>query len=210
MSLNAFAAIVWVLVGLVIALGVALYFVWRELRSMRIRDGAARAVADALRDGRDEEAVRELLSYLESAHGRLEALSQHARALDQAIERINERSQIFLQRVGILRFDAADDVSGKLSCALCVIDAHNNGFLIPTLSALDRSRAFVRSVREGKTDRELLPEEGEALKSAIAQPVVRAARHARPAPEPARAQPPEPEPAAVEAAADAADGADDA
>ncbi len=210
MSLNAFAAMVWGLVGLVIALGVALYFVWRELRGMRIRDGAARSVADALRDGRDEEAVRELLSYLESAHGRLEALSQHARALDQAIERINERSQIHLQRVGILRFDAADDVSGKLSCALCVLDAHNNGFLITTLYDLNRSRTFVRSVREGKTDRELLPEEAEALKSAMAQPVVRAARHARPAPEPARAQPPEPEPAAVEAAADATDGTDDA
>ncbi|HCA47924.1 MAG TPA: hypothetical protein DEP45_11415, partial [Armatimonadetes bacterium] len=119
---------------------------------------------------------------------------------------INERAQVHLQRVGILRFDAADDVSGKLSCALCVLDAHNNGFLITTLYDLNRSRTFVRAVREAKTDRELLPEEADALKSAMAQPIVRPARHARPAPEPE----PEPEPEAVEAAADAADGTDDA
>ena len=192
MTTTALTLTVGILGVLVIALGVILGLLWRTVRGMRVESGTARSVADALRDGRDEDAVRELLDYLESVHGRMEVLSQHARALDEALERMAERSRGNLQRVGVYRFDASDDVSGKLSCALCVLDAHNTGFLITTLYDLSRSRTFVRAVRDGKTDRELLPEEAEALKAAMAVPAVRPA----PATPPATATPAAPEPVA--------------
>jgi hypothetical protein len=140
---------------------------------MRVEPGTARSVADALRDGRDEEAVRELLEYLEGAHGRIEALSKHARELDQALQRFNDRGKGHLQRVGVVRFDASSEVSGGLSCALCVLDAHSNGFLITTLYDLSHSRTFVRAVRNGKTDRELLPEEADALDAALSPATAR-------------------------------------
>ena len=205
MTTTALTITVGILAALVIALGVALQMLWREVRGMRIESGTARSVATALRDGRDEDAVRELLDYLEKAHGRMEALSQHARALDEALERINERSRGHLQRVGVYRFDASDDVSGKLSCALCVLDAHNTGFLITTLYDLNRSRTFVRAVRDGKTDRELLPEDAEALKLAVAATPVRSAQAVTPAPAVAAASQ-----AAPEAAPEAPEGSDDA
>lgn len=176
MTITALTIAVAVLAALVIALGIMLFMLRREVHDMRFDAATAQAVADALRDGRDEEAIRELLGYLESAHGRLEALSRHARALDEALQQSNERSRIHLQRVGVNRFDASDDVSGKLSCALCVLDAHNDGFLITTLYDLNRSRTFVRAVRDGRTDRELLPEEADALQAAIAAAPVRPAR----------------------------------
>lgn len=167
MSTTALTITVAALAALVIALGVALYLLRREVQGMRIESGTARAVADALRDGRDEEAIRELLDYLEAAHERIEALSQHARALDETLQRFRERSKSHLQRTGVVRFDASDDVSGGLSCALCVLDAHNQGFLITTLYDLSHARTFVRAVRDGKTQRELLPEEAEALQAAM-------------------------------------------
>lgn len=183
MTTTALTITVGVLAALVIALGVALYLLWREVSGMRIESGTARSVAAALRDGRDEEAVRELLDYLEGAHGRMEALSEHARALDEALEHISARLRGHLQRVGVHRFDASEDVSGKLSCALCVLDAHNTGFLVTTLYDLNRSRTFVRAVREGRTDRELLPEEAEALKAAMAAPLRTAEATPGPSPE---------------------------
>ncbi|MFO8082678.1 MAG: DUF4446 family protein [Armatimonadota bacterium] len=207
MSVTALTVIVAVLGAIVIALAVAFFLLRREVVEMRVGSATARSVADALRDGRDEEAVRELLAYLEGAHARIEALSDHARALDETLQRFNERSKSHLQRIGVVRFDASDDVSAGLSCALCVLDAHNAGFLVTTLYDLNRSRTFVRAVRNGRTDRELLPEEAEALEAA------KAATPARPAPPPRDTQaipaaPPEPAPA--EPASDAPEGSDDA
>jgi hypothetical protein len=167
MTTTALTIAVAVLAALVIALAVVVYALRREVIDMRIESGTARAVADALRDGRDEEAVRELLHYLEGAHGRIEALSKHARELDEALQRFHERSKRHLQRVGVVRFDASDEVSGGLSCALCALDAHSHGFLITTLYDLSRSRTFVRAIRNGSADRELLPEEAEALQAAL-------------------------------------------
>lgn len=206
MSTTALTIVVGILTALVIALGVAVHLLRREVHGMRIESGTARSVADALRDGRDEEAVRELLEYLEGAHGRMEALSQHARGLDEALGRFRERARGHLQRVGVVRFDASDDVSGNLSCALCVLDGLNHGFLITTLYDLSRSRTFVRAVRDGKTDRELLPEEAKALKAALSAPAGRVGRPDS-APRPAAGAPPEPTP---EATAKPSEGPDDA
>jgi hypothetical protein len=89
-----------------------------------------------------------------------------------------------------VRFDASDEVSGGLSCALCVLDAHNNGFLVTNLYDLSHSRTFVRAVRAGRTQRELLPEEGEALEAAMQA-------------EPVRTQPTESSPSEAEGADDA-------
>jgi hypothetical protein len=197
MTTTALTVIVAILAALVIALGVVFFLLRREVVEMRIESATARSVADALRDGRDEEAVRELLAYLEGAHTRIEALSSHARALDETLQRFNERSKGHLQRIGVVRFDASDDVSAGLSCALCVLDVNDSGFLITALYDLNRSRTFVRAVRNGRTDRELLPEEAEALEAA------KAATPTRPAPQPRDTQ-------AIEPASDTPEGSDDA
>ncbi|MFP4249623.1 MAG: DUF4446 family protein [Armatimonadota bacterium] len=215
MSVTALTVIVAVLAALVIALGVAFFLLRREVIEMRIESATARSVADALRDGRDEEAVRELLAYLEGAHSRIEALSSHARALDETLQRFSERSKSHLQRIGVVRFDASDDVSAGLSCALCVLDANDTGFLITTLYDLNRSRTFVRAVRGGRTDRELLPEEAEALESARAAPPGPRAQNSRKrqAPEaasPVGASPPAGPPGADERSPDADEGPADA
>ncbi len=213
MTTTTLTIIVAVLAALVIALGVAVYTLWREVNEMRIESGTARSVAEALRDGRDEDAVRELMEYLEGAHERLESLSRHARETDRTLERFAERARGHLQKLGVVRFDASGDVSGGLSCALCVLDAHNNGFLITTLYDLSHSRTFLRAIRDGKTDRDLLPEEAEALEDAMAGGPIRVER---PSPSGEAVEPAEDvrEPArpseSTEEAAPAADGADDA
>lgn len=166
MSTGALTVAFVVIALLLIGLAVAVYLLYREIVRLRFDAPTASAVAEALRDGRDEEAVRELLAYLEAAHERMEKLAQHTRALDESIEGLRRRSRTHMQRLGVVRFDASDDVSGGLSRALCVLDEEGNGFLVTTLYDLERSRTFVRAVNGGKTDRELLEPEREALKEA--------------------------------------------
>ncbi|MGC9318066.1 MAG: DUF4446 family protein, partial [Armatimonadota bacterium] len=147
MSTTALTIALAVLAALVIALTVAIAVLRREQRRMRYDSPSAEAVAAALRDGRSEEAIGELLGYLEAAHQRMEALAQHARDIDEALRAFRDRSRSHLQRLGVVRFDASESVSGRLSCALCVLDAHGDGFLVTTLYDLERSRTFVRGVR---------------------------------------------------------------
>lgn len=144
MSVTALTIAVAVLAALVIALAVAVYLLHREQRRMRITDPTARAVAEALRSGEDERAIVELLGYLEGVNGRVHALGEHARALDARLAEYRDRAHTHLQRIGVVRFDASDSVSGRLSCALAILDAYNHGFLITTLYDLERSRVFVR------------------------------------------------------------------
>ncbi|MGD9496992.1 MAG: DUF4446 family protein [Armatimonadota bacterium] len=157
-----------VLGALVSALAVAVELLWREQRRGRIADPTAHAVADALRAGQDERALGELLGYLEDVNARVQALAEHARTLDAALAQLRERSRSHLQRVGVVRFDASESVSGRLSCALCILDAQANGFLITTLYDLEHSRTFVRAVRAGRTAKELLEAERQALQMALA------------------------------------------
>ncbi len=150
----------------VVALAAAVALLYREVSGRRFESSTASSVAAALRDGRDEDAVQELLQYLEDAHERMERLADHARSLDEVLDRFRERSRAHLRRTGVVRFDASESVSGGLSCALCVLDADSNGFLVTTLYDLERSRTFVREVKKGRTDRELLDPEQEALEKA--------------------------------------------
>lgn len=189
MSATALTIAVGVLAALVIALAVAVYLLHREQRRMRITDPTARAVADALRSGEDERAVAELLGYLESVNGRVHSLAEHARALDAALAEYRDRAHAHLQRIGVVRFDASDSVSGRLSCALAILDAYNHGFLITTLYDLERSRVFVRGIRAGKADRELLDEEAQALAMAMAGGLSAQAQASAPAPTPVAGPP---------------------
>lgn len=156
-----------VLAALVVALCVAVWMLWRGHRAMRFEDATAASVADALRDGRDEEAIAELLEYLQRLNERANRLGEHARELDRAASQMRERMKSHLQRIGVVRFDASDDVSGRLSCALCILDANDTGFLITTLYDRERSRTFIRAVRAGRCERELLDPERQALEMAM-------------------------------------------
>jgi len=167
MSTTALTIAFAVLAALVVALAVAVVLLHREQRRRRFDEPTVRAVADALQGGRDEEALTQLLEYLEGLTGRVNSLAEHARALDQTLERFRDRSRAHLQRIGVVRFDAGESVSGRLSCALAILDAHDSGFLITTLYDLERSRTFVRAVKAGRTDKELLEPEREALDMAV-------------------------------------------
>lgn len=163
MSATALTIAVAALAALTIALAIALVLLYREQRRMRFDDPTARAVAEALRAGDDEAALAELLGYLERLTERVNAQAAHLRELDEALTTFRRQSRAHLQRIGLVRFDASESVSGQLSRALCVLDAEDNGFLITTLYDLEHSRTFVRPVTAGRTDKALLDEEREAL-----------------------------------------------
>lgn len=72
-----------------------------------------------------------------------------------------------LSKIGIVNFDAFDDVHGKQSFSIAVLNQYNDGFVISSLYGSRASSAYVRSVREGKSETVLLDEEKEAIEKAM-------------------------------------------
>lgn len=156
-----------VIAGVAIAIVLALAAIAMSLLALRqahakpkVAGSPLERMAAALEVGDDENAAQELVEYLAAVHERVENIQAEAVSL-------RERSRHPLQKLGMVRFDAADDISGGMSCALAALDADNNGFILTTLYTRERSRIFVRKMTAGKTDHELLDEEAEALQEAL-------------------------------------------
>jgi len=57
-----------------------------------------------------------------------------------------------LSRVGIVRFDAYQDLGGRQSTAVAFLNALEDGVIITTVVSRDFARMYVKLVRDGKSD----------------------------------------------------------
>ncbi len=88
-------------------------------------------------------------------------------ALLERISSCDRKINMSLSKTGIVNFDAFDDVFGKQSFALAILNQYNTGFVITSLYGNSSSNAYVREIKEGKSAIPLLEEEQEAVKKAI-------------------------------------------
>ena len=71
-----------------------------------------------------------------------------------------------LSRVGIVRFDAYQDLGGRQSTAVAFLNSRADGVVITTVVSRDFARMYVKMLREGTPDIPLAPEETEAVDQA--------------------------------------------
>ena len=75
-------------------------------------------------------------------------------------------SNISLKKIGLVNFDAFDDVTGKLSFALAILNNNNDGIILTSLYGHNSCNTYVREVVNGETPVKLLEEEKTALNEA--------------------------------------------
>ena len=75
-------------------------------------------------------------------------------------------SNISLKKIGIVNFDAFDDVKGNLSFALAILNNNNDGFILTSLYGHNSCNTYVREIVGGEPAIKLLNEENEALEKA--------------------------------------------
>ena len=75
-------------------------------------------------------------------------------------------SNISLKKIGLVNFDAFDDVTGKLSFALAILNNNNDGIILTSLYGHNSCNTYVREVVGGETSIKLLNEEKAALNKA--------------------------------------------
>lgn len=89
------------------------------------------------------------------------------------IERLDRKQQQFehklqgcVQKVGIIRFNAYNDISGDLSYAMAVLDEYNNGLVLSGLISRTDMRCYAKAIINNTSTHVLTEEEQLALKTA--------------------------------------------
>ena len=87
----------------------------------------------------------------------------------QAIRKINEEMMTNFQKVGIVKYDAFNEMGGKLSFAITLLDGNNSGYIINSMHSREGCYNYVKEIVKGESYIELSEEEAESLDKAIFQ-----------------------------------------
>ena len=83
------------------------------------------------------------------------------------IDTLKETILKVYQKFGMEKYDAFNEMGGKLSFSLAMLDQRNNGFLLTTVHNTGSSYTYVKEIVDGKSEINLSEEEAKALDKAI-------------------------------------------
>lgn len=72
-----------------------------------------------------------------------------------------------LQKVGIIKYDAFNQMGGKLSFSLALLDENNDGFILNSVHSAEGCYSYIKQVKNGECDILLGKEEQQALDMAM-------------------------------------------
>ncbi len=90
---------------------------------------------------------------------------QTSQRLDVAEHRIDGA----IAHSGLVRYDAYNEMSGRQSTSIALLDARKTGVILSSIHHRDQARLYAKGVREGVGELELSPEEAEALRVAMGE-----------------------------------------
>lgn len=79
---------------------------------------------------------------------------------------IDENDKRHIQKVGLVRFNPFSELGGDHSFCLAILDDRDTGVVITGLHTRERTRVYMKDVKNGKSDFELSSEERRAVSNA--------------------------------------------
>ncbi|MDY5540051.1 MAG: DUF4446 family protein [Lachnospiraceae bacterium] len=119
---------------------------------------------DSFMRGKDAESLEETMVEIIAELERLNASDIQKR---RDIKRINDNLMITYQKQGIVKYDAFNEMGGKLSFALALLDKNNNGFIINSMHSREGCYTYIKEIVKGESYILLGEEERQALEKAI-------------------------------------------
>lgn len=110
---------------------------------------------------------RELRRELEVRDKAIHDLEQAARVLYANDRRQQAYAERRLGRVDLVRFDAFEDVGGRLSFSCAILDDHGDGVVVTSINGRRDTRVYAKPVRGGASTFTLSAEEAEAIDRAM-------------------------------------------
>jgi hypothetical protein len=134
----------------------------QTLRLRRVRADQRAVLGDQDRDlvahaAQLEQEFQSLHGYVEDAMGKLHDRMGHA----------EQRLDGSIAYRGLVRYDAYNEMSGRQSTSIALLDASRSGVVLSSIHHRDQARLYTKQVRGGKGELELSPEEQEAVRLAL-------------------------------------------
>ena len=114
-----------------------------------------------------DDALRGILEGHARGIQRLEAAIRALHATDQGQRQLIESA---VRHVGLVRYDAFEDVGGRLSFSCALLDDHGNGVVITSINGRQDTRVYAKPIVDGRSGYNLSTEEEEAIRQALARP----------------------------------------
>ncbi|MGQ0670569.1 MAG: DUF4446 family protein [Actinomycetota bacterium] len=138
--------------------------------------GLLALIFGALGQGRSRE-PRGPIQLDEGLRGILEGHAGSIRRLESAVRTLNRTDrrqegliQAAVRHVGLVRYDAFEDVGGRLSFSCAMLDDHGDGVVITSINGRQDTRVYAKPIADGKSAYNLSTEEDEAIRQALAGP----------------------------------------
>lgn len=110
----------------------------------------------------------------DTLRGVLQGQAEHVQRLERAIRALHaadKKQQAGIdgsvRNVGLLRYDAFEDVGGRLSFSCALLDANGNGVVLTSINGRQETRVYAKPVTGGTSAHNLSLEEEEAIRRAL-------------------------------------------
>jgi hypothetical protein len=110
---------------------------------------------------------KELRDILEDQANALHALEQAARALHGTDQRQQGLLEEATRHVALVRYDAFEDVGGRLSFSCALLDDAANGVVITSINGRQDTRVYAKPIVSGTSSFSLSVEEEDAIAQAM-------------------------------------------
>jgi hypothetical protein len=154
------------IVALAAAGGALLALLWLIVLSVKLRRLRA-AQRTVLGDG-DTDLVRHAATLQDAFVQLRDWVEETAGRLDERMQTAEHRLDGCVAYTSLVRYDAYNEMSGRQSSTLALLDSHRTGVVVSSILHRDQARVYVKQVREGASEVELSPEEQEAIETAMA------------------------------------------
>jgi hypothetical protein len=83
--------------------------------------------------------------------------------LRSEVQTLSDDLAVSLRRLGVVRYDAFDDMGGRLSWSLALLDDSGTGVVLTSIHGRSDARTYAKPVSSWASEQSLSPEEGEAI-----------------------------------------------
>jgi Protein of unknown function (DUF4446) len=154
------------IVALAAAGAAALALIWLVALSIKLR--RLRAAQRTVLGAADTDLVGHAATLQEAFVQLRDWVEETATRLDERMLAAEHRIDGCVTYTSLIRYDAYNEMSGRQSSTLALLDAHRTGVVVSSILHRDQARVYVKPVREGASELELSPEEHEAIQAAVA------------------------------------------
>jgi hypothetical protein len=128
-----------------------------RLRSLRRRERAHHGAGDA----------EDLRSLLGRHEGELAAVRRDLQTVHTNTEHVRELLRAAVSRVGVVRYDAFEDMGGALSFSAALLDERGDGMVVSAINGRTETRCYAKPVAQGRSEHNLSREEQAAVEAAL-------------------------------------------